>query len=89
MQNGTSITGPIRDLTAIFDKSNGLITYTVKCNGKQVSFYQTTNITNKEWDSINSVLCLAGTTRGRDIFSKETKYVGYINIALKAIKHLS
>lgn len=89
MQNGKNLTGNLKDLSVQFEKPNGTITYVVKCEGKKVSFYQTSNITGKEWEAINSVLCLAGTTRGRDMFSKAAKYTGYLNVALKAIKALS
>lgn len=89
MENGDRLHSSLGAMSVQFEKTNGMISYTVKGNGSKVSFYQTTNISNKEWDAINSVLCLAGTTWGRDIFSKEAKYAGYVNIALKAIKALS
>lgn len=88
-QSGQMIQSSLRDLFVDFEKANGNITYTIKCGRKKISFYQTTNISNQEWNAINSVLCLAGSTRGRNMFSKEAKYAGMINMALKAIKALS
>ncbi|MBD5250959.1 MAG: hypothetical protein HDS56_07280 [Barnesiella sp.] len=89
MQDGKVFSSQLKDMYVIFEKTNGVISYIINGNGKKISFYQTTNITDKEWNAINGVLCLAGTTRGRSLFSKETKYLGYINIALKAIKAIS
>lgn len=89
MQNGQSLTYPLNLLSVRFDKCNGTVYYTLKSDRQKVSFYYTTNITNAEWDAINNVLCLAGTTYGRSIFSKQYKYLGYANTAIKAIKALS
>lgn len=89
MENGNRFNALLCEMSVQFDKYNGNVTYTIKGNGRKVTFYQTTNISNKEWDAINSVLCLAKNTWGRDIFSKEAKYAGYVNMALKAIKALS
>lgn len=88
-EDGNCIKSSLSTLSVQFAKVNGLVNYTIKGAGRKMTFYQTTNITGKEWDAINSTLCLAGTTWGRDIFSKEAKYAGYVNIALKAIKALS
>lgn len=89
MENGNSLNALLSEMSVQFEKSQGIIIYTVKGNGRKVNFYYTTNISNKEWEAINSVLCLAATTHGRNIFFKETQYAGYINMALKAIKMLS
>ena len=89
MQDGKAFCSQLKDMYVIFEKTNGVIYYTITGNGKKIKFYQTTNITDKEWEAINGVLCLAGSTRGRSLFSTETKYLGYINIALKAIKAIS
>ena len=88
-EDGKCIKSPLCDLSVRFEKVNGLLCYTIKADGSKMSFYHTTNISGKEWDAINSTLCLAGTTWGRDNFSKATKYVGYVNMAIKAIKSLS
>ena len=89
MQNGKSISAPLKDIFVDFEKVRGIVEYKIKYNKQSVNFYKTTNISNKEWDAINSVLCLAGSTRGRSTFSKEAKYLGYVGTALKAIKALS
>lgn len=88
-ENGRILSAQLKDIFVDFDKQNGVITYTIKAPNQKIKFYKTTNISNMEWDAINSVLCLAGSTRGRNLFSKEAKYVGFVNVALKAINALS
>lgn len=89
MKSGKTISCPLVNLSVAFQKQTGNIFYTVKGCGVKIDFYQTTNISDKEWDAINSILCLAGETYGRDMFSKTAKKLGYINLALKAIKAIS
>ena len=71
-----------------FSKSKSLIFYTVKYNNKKIHFYQTTNISKKEWFVISYVLCLAGTTRGMYFFGTSRKRVKQINKALDIINKL-
>lgn len=89
MKGGKKMSANLSNVYVEFQKVNGLVYYKVKGNGVTLDFYQTTNITNKEWDAINGILCLAGETHGRDMFSKTAKRLGYINTALKAIKLIS
>ncbi|MBD5283644.1 MAG: hypothetical protein HDS31_03440 [Bacteroides sp.] len=89
LENGSIFSSPLERLAVRFEKVSGDVFYKLQRDGQKIKFYKTTNISNKEWDAINSVLCLAGTTWGRDMFSKQAKYVGYANLALKAIKALS
>lgn len=89
MESGKTLSCLLANMYVEFQKSQGLICYTIKGNGEKLYFYQTTNVSDKEWDAINSILCLAGETYGRDMFSKAAKDLGYINMALKAIKLLS
>lgn len=86
MENGKDFIGMLSDLHVDFAKNQGLISYNIKSVNDKVSFYQTTNISNKQWDVINSMLCLAGSTRGEDIFGTAYKQIGYVNTALKALK---
>lgn len=88
MQNGKVLTAPLRDLSVDFAKNQGPVTYTIRGHGKKLSFYQTTNISNTEWEAINSVLVLAGSTRGRGIFSKGAKRANNILAAIKIINKL-
>lgn len=88
-QDGNWIKSSLGALSVQFVKDKGVVSYFLNSQGRKLKFYSTTNISNNEWDAINYTLCLAGTTYGRDIFSKEAKYAGYINMALKAIKHLT
>lgn len=87
MKNGKGLVSKLSTLHVDFSKNQGLIVYYVKSPAGKVEFYQTTNITNKQWDVINSLLCLAGSTRGEEIFGSTYKKIGYVNMALKAIKH--
>lgn len=89
LENGKTLSAPLRDLFVEFEKISGMLYYRVNSNCTKVKFYQTTNISNKEWEAISSVLCLAGSTRGRSMFSKEAKMLGLINVAAKAIKAIS
>lgn len=89
LESGDCISADLAALSVVFEKTKGLVTYYVYYQKQKISFYQTTNISNKEWDAISSVLCLAGETQGRDIFSNFTKYSGYVSSAIKAINHLS
>lgn len=88
MQNGLNITAPLSDVYVEFSKSKSLIFYTVKYNNKKIHFYQTTNISKKEWFVISYVLCLAGTTRGMYFFGTSRKRVKQINKALDIINKL-
>lgn len=88
-EDGNSIGGPLCGLFVDFQKLNGLISYTISGYGKSICFYQTTNISDKQWDAINAVLCLAGETRGKEIFSKSAKVAGGISTAIKAINFLN
>ncbi|MBD5179651.1 MAG: hypothetical protein HDT00_08200, partial [Bacteroidales bacterium] len=89
LENGKKLCAPLSETSVVFDKMNGVVIYKVQSGKSKLNFYQTTNISNSEWDAINSVLCLAGTTQGRSMFSKEAKAMGMINVALKAIKAIS
>lgn len=88
-EKGKILAAKLKDVFVDFDKFNGVIMYTVKAPNQKIKFYQTTNIPSKEWNAINSVLCLAGSTRGRSFVSKEAKYAGFVNAAIKAINSLS
>lgn len=88
MENGKEINGALSELHVDFEKTQGMIYYTIKSPGGKVKFYRTTNISDKEWDVINCLLCLAGSTRGEEIFSSAYKRIGYVNSALKVLKFI-
>lgn len=86
MQDGKELIGELSKLFVEFSKSGGLIGYKVQSSTTKVQFYHTTNISSEEWELINGLLCLAGTTRGEYVFSKSYKNT---NTALKAYKIIS
>lgn len=66
-----------------------VVSYSLTNKSQKMTFYQTTNITLQEWDAINGVWCLASTTWGRSIFSKQAKNLGRVITAMKFIKAIS
>lgn len=86
--DGRNFTAPLNSMYVEFQKLQGMICYKIKVYGTKFSFYQTTNITSAEWDAISSVLCLAGSTYGRDIFSKSYKNMSRVSAAINAISKL-
>lgn len=86
--DGSNFCAPLNTMYVEFQQSPGMITYKVKVYGRKFSFYQTSNITDVEWDAISSVLCLAGSTYGREIFSKSYKNMSRVSAAINAVSKL-
>lgn len=88
-EDGRWLSSELSNLKVQFEKVNGIVSYSLTSKNQKMKFYQTTNITSQEWDAINGVLCLASTTWGRSIFSKQAKNLGRVITAMKFIKAIS
>lgn len=70
MGNGKVLCTPLSATTVRFEKYKKYpINVSVSASGQKVKFYEMDNFySNKEWELIYRVLCLAGVTYGTDIF---------------------
>lgn len=86
MKDGQAVEAPISNIFLEASKyKSGPISYKVWTPYWKVQFYQTTNIPNVEWDAINAVLSLAGTTRGEIYLGNKHKSIGHVNTVLRAL----
>jgi hypothetical protein len=88
MKSGKELTSQLKELHVEFSKSYGTVFFELKSNGTKLEFYQTTNISENEWDAIASILCLAGYTSGKYIFSKDYQAANYVIKAINIISKL-
>lgn len=87
-EKGKEIKDPLSSLHVDFENCKGQISYRVKGPSGRISFYQTTNISKDEWTVISNMLCIAGSTRGEEIFGKAYKRANYISSAIKVLSKL-
>ena len=88
MRNGKSISGPLNQMTVRFEKMSGFIVITVSSQRRKVQFSNYDNFTADQWDTIISVLMLAGTTYGAYIFGSTYKNMNRATLAMKIISKL-
>ena len=89
MRNGHRVSGPLNLMGVRFEKVSGFIVISAAdSQGNQVQFTKLDNFTANQWDTIISVLMLAGTTYGNYIFGSFYKNANKAALVMRILSKL-
>ena len=87
LKTDIGLQAPLKDLIVRAEKSTNIY-ISVTYEGQKITFVKIGNFTSDEWDTIISVLSLAGTTYGMDIFGSTYKNISRAATIVKIISKL-